>query len=382
MKGSIGDIVGISSVKQVRSSIPADNNFDFLRFVFAFSVLMVHIYGLSLSPDLRPLTYIFDAGLAVKAFFVISGFLIFMSYERASSLAGYFKNRVKRIYPAYVFVVMFCAIFGVAISTLSWHQYYGHTVLKYLLANLIFLNFLQPTLPGVFEDQPLSVVNGALWTIKIEVMFYLSVPVLAWLIRRFKPLACVPVLYILSLAYAHGMDVWSDQTNSRLVEELSKQLPAQLSYFISGALVYYYFETFKRYKHLIFAMALGACIIGGRYHFDWVFPLALAGIVMYVAFFVPGFTRFGKYGDFSYGIYIIHFPVVQTLVHIGLFRLNPYLALVICVAVVLALAAASWHFVEKRFLKKDVRRDGQALLALSTPDRLSAGQIVNLGSQK
>ena len=38
---------------------------------------------------------------------------------------------------------------------------------------------------------------------------------------------------------------------------------------------------------------------------------------------------FGRFGDFSYGIYIVHFPVVQTLVYLGIFAWSPYAALVL-----------------------------------------------------
>jgi peptidoglycan/LPS O-acetylase OafA/YrhL len=44
--------------------------------------------------------------VAVKSFFVISGFLIFMSFERSESIASYAKKRAQRIYPAYFTVVL------------------------------------------------------------------------------------------------------------------------------------------------------------------------------------------------------------------------------------------------------------------------------------
>ena len=41
----------------------------------------------------------------VDLFFVVSGLLIFMSYERSRSVGRYTENRVRRIYPAYFVTV-------------------------------------------------------------------------------------------------------------------------------------------------------------------------------------------------------------------------------------------------------------------------------------
>lgn len=178
------------------------NNFDLLRLLFAGTVCLVHAYKLSGYQQLAWIEKTLSSAVAVKAFFVVSGFLIFMSFERSSSVVSYAKKRFRRIYPAYFTVVIICAIGLISISSKGLPDYFSPAWIKYVLANLSFLNFLHPTLPGVFDTNRLQAVNGALWTLKIEVMFYLSVPLFSLLFRRFGNLLIIAIVYIGSTAYA------------------------------------------------------------------------------------------------------------------------------------------------------------------------------------
>jgi peptidoglycan/LPS O-acetylase OafA/YrhL len=211
------------------------NNFDLIRLLFSGTVLLVHAYQLSGFQQLEVITRILSSAMAVKSFFVVSGFLIFMSFERTESISSYAKKRIRRIFPAYFTVVMLCALGLIIISSKDIGDYFSLAWLKYVFANLAFLNFLQPTLPGVFNSNNLTAVNGALWTLKIEVMFYLTVPVFVFLFRK---LGYFPVLvssYLLSIAYFEFFSEVAERTGSVFYEQLARQLPGQLSYFMAGA---------------------------------------------------------------------------------------------------------------------------------------------------
>ena len=62
---------------------------------------------------------------------------------------------------------------------------------------------MEPNLPGVFAGNTVTEVNGALWTLKIEVMFYLILPLLVWLLRFAGRYAWVAFILI----YA-GAEAW------------------------------------------------------------------------------------------------------------------------------------------------------------------------------
>ncbi|HEX6828166.1 MAG TPA: acyltransferase [Burkholderiales bacterium] len=325
------------------------NNFDLIRFVLAVVVFLFHAGGLTGRPELAPLSRLISAEFAVQAFFVVSGYLIFMSYERSGTLGQYFERRVRRIYPAYAFVVLACAAGGLALTRLPAGDYLASPgLLRYLGWNLVFLNFLQPTLPGVFEANPLTVVNGALWTLKVEVSFYLSVPVLAWLFRRLPRPACIAALYLLSVAFTLGLRELAG--NAALLDKLQYQLPGQLTYFLAGAMFYYY-PPGRRLALGLAVAALPLLLLEGPLQV-LLRPLAVGAVVHYLALGMPYLGNFGRHGDFSYGVYILHFPILQALVALGAFGASAWTGMALALVLVPVAAWISWRWIEKPFLRR------------------------------
>lgn len=328
------------------------NNFDLLRFVFAFIVLLVHAYALSGTESLSVLSKYLSSSLAVKSFFIVSGFLIFMSYENSRNTKSYFLKRVRRIYPAYFFVVLFCAFFGFIFSTYSLNNYWSFDLLKYVVANLLFLNFLSPNLPGVFEHNQVQAVNGALWTLKIEVMFYLFVPLVVMAFRKFNRLGVILILYVISVLYSFVLLSIAAESDAGIYTELQRQLPGQLAFFIAGAACYYYYSYLNKYAPWVITLAFVAFVFQSSLPWVAIEPVALAILVVFFACVFPYVGNFNKHGDFSYGIYIVHFPILQIFISYKLFYNSPWLALGISCMLILLIAFLLWHFIEKRFLRK------------------------------
>ena len=95
-----------------------NNNFGFLRLFFAILVIVSHspeaIDGNRTREILTNLFGTISFGeLAVDGFFLISGFLIYKSYENSSSFKNYLSKRLLRIYPGFVvahFFFIFCIV--------------------------------------------------------------------------------------------------------------------------------------------------------------------------------------------------------------------------------------------------------------------------------
>ena len=331
---------------------PRNNNFDLLRFMFAFAVFLVHAHVLSGEQSLSLLSKYLSTEIAVKSFFVVSGFLIFMSYENSHDTTSYLGKRVRRIYPAYFTIVVICALLGAVFTTLPWAEYFTFPALKYIAANLVFMNFLQPELPGLFENNAHQSVNGVLWTLKIEVMFYLFVPLAVFAFRSAGRLPVILTLYICSVIYFLAMDWVARKTGVGFYLELQRQLPGQLAFFIAGAAGYYYLQYLAKYAAWLVALAVASFAFQSWLPWVSVQPIALAVLVIYFACVFPYLGNFGKYGDFSYGIYIVHFPILQTLITLGLFRESPWVMLVVSGSLVMTVAFLFWHLIEKPFLRK------------------------------
>lgn len=329
------------------------NNFDLLRFAFAFIVFLVHAHVLSGRSELSGLSRWLFSEFAVQSFFVVSGFLVFMSFENSRSVGDYFSKRVRRIYPAYFTVVVGVALGGVLLSQLRANEYFSTGWVRYVAANLAFLNFLAPDLPGVFQKNTFTAVNGALWTLKIEVMFYVSVPLIAAIGTPSRRWWVLLLLYALSVIYLAAMERLAQQTARELYLLLGRQLPGQLSFFIAGAAGYYFLDAAKRHLWVLAPVALLVLLTPlPRPVALALEPAALGLAVVYLALGVRYLGNFGRYGDLSYGIYILHFPIVQILVSRGWFDASPYGALLLAALLVVSGAFVSWHLIEKPFLRK------------------------------
>ncbi|MFY9906980.1 MAG: acyltransferase [Terriglobales bacterium] len=328
-------------------SIPRNNNFDLIRLVLASVVVIVHCHDLSLQPGLAWLTIWLDSGIAVKGFFAISGCLIVASYERSSSLRDYFEKRMRRILPAYWASLVLSLIVGSIFTALPLPIFLRSLeTVKYVGANLVFANFLCPSLPGVFVDNPAtSAMNGALWTIKVEIGFYLSVPIIVWCCRKFGTTPILGSIFVAGILF----DILCGYIRH---PEWTHQLPGQLPYFIVGAAVYYNAERFRRYGLLIVGAATVLYVC--KLKIDWVLFQAssVSVLVLAAALLTPKLTGLTKYGDFSYGVYIYHFPVIQALIVMGLFRRAPYLAMAVVVCIVALLSAISWFTLERPVLRR------------------------------
>jgi peptidoglycan/LPS O-acetylase OafA/YrhL len=302
-----------------RSSEGGDN-FDALRFLFAACVAVFHFFVLTGAPASAGVYRALSLGadISVSGFFVLSGFLVLGSFQRSSSLRSYAEKRIRRLYPAYATVILVCTLTALLFSAAARGDLAA--VAKYLGANLLFLNFLAPTLPGIFEDNRLQAINGALWTLKIEVAFYCLLPLIAIATAKMRS-----AKWALFATFYVAAEMWraSFREAGGGLAVMAHQLPGQMSYFVMGMVLWEMRSGLKLGMFAIVSTLFAVAISYQTPALEWARPAGLGLLVITIAKAQFRLPRFGRYGDISYGIYIVHFPVIQFVaasfggMHIG-----------------------------------------------------------------
>lgn len=319
------------------------NRLNLIRLLAAFTVFLIHsipIYGLNFS--FFPSIGLFGE-MAVMVFFVISGYLITGSYLASASCKHYFLNRLLRIFPGLLGVIIFSIMLGACVTTLPIHDYfYNINTWKYLQNILLYPQV--GILPGVFETNPIRLaINGSLWTLRIEFTMYLLIPVLAAL-RLLTPDYIVWVVAAFWLGFIHLLKL-SDPPLVFYMESL-----AVMKFGISftlGAAFYLWKERMTLRPDVAW---LCLVLLAGSF----LTPFAGFATLLFIPYptlyfgLKPSTWRFP---DISYGVYIFAFPLQQTYMHVVGKSLHPIWFPIIVAPCVIIMAILSWYGIEKPMLR-------------------------------
>lgn len=331
-----------------RNSKTAGNNFDALRLAAAAAVIVSHGFEVAGGPDARDPLFTLTQGdsslgrVAVMTFFVLSGFLLAKSWAAQPELFAFARKRAVRIMPALAAVVLVSVfVIGPAVTDGLIADYAAAPETRAYLANLFFYTGFQ-SLPGVFADLPYAeVVNGPLWTLKFEVACYLTLAAFgaARALRLRVAVAFVIACYGAVFAFGDGPHAGFAYYASKFVD-LARPFFAGVLFALAAPRVVLSGRT-----AVAAAGALALSAYAGM--LSEVFPLVGGYLVLWAGFAKAGPLRAaGRYGDFSYGLYLWGWPsqqIVQSLAAPAHWELNVALALPLA----LAFAALSWFLVEK-----------------------------------
>jgi peptidoglycan/LPS O-acetylase OafA/YrhL len=325
---------------------PRNNNLEWLRLLFAVQVVVGHCHA----HMGFPLPLILRHFPGVPAFFFVSGFLIYASHQNAGGLR-YFQNRFLRLFPALLFVT----IGGLVVVALSkggnFLAEHPGTIITWFIAQI---SLGQAYNPSIFRDIGVGVINGSLWTITTEILFYIAVPIIVWLERYNRH--AVAIVTLLSFAfYAFGgllMEgvVLAGQPLWRYFWITPVVWGWMFGFGILAFKHYQLMARWMRYLPLALAPMAVLALIGASgpwlntsgQELGIVYFAGYAALIFYLAF---GTRYFRLPFDLSYGIYIWHMPIINLLIVKGL----PYSWLVMLAT--LALAALSWFMIEKPALR-------------------------------
>lgn len=331
------------------------NNFDLIRLFAASSVLIVHAINHLIGDSI--VTDILHQVPGVPIFFFVSGFLIFDSFLRSSSILAYAKKRILRIYPALYFCFLVSLLSVFAIGALSTREIYTIPFQVWVVSQLSFAQFYNLE---ALRGYGTGVLNGALWTISVELQFYVLTPFIAY-VARTRPMALlgggVVIFIIPNLFFLATSD-------GSLLSKLFMVTAMPWFYmFLTGA----WLSTRPDLVHRIVrlpAWGLLTAVVCVQF-IAWLVALpsgnninpisffVIAAFVLKLSYSIPHLSeKVLNKNDISYGVYIYHMPIINALLFFGL---SGWLWVSLSWVGAVAVATCSWFMIEKPALALKAR---------------------------
>lgn len=323
------------------------NEIDLLRFIAAIAVLLFHYsFRGHAYDDLSLMSYPWIIPVAkygylgVQLFFMISGFVIFMTASNAT-LKSFAISRVVRLYPAFWIC---CTITFIAIMLIGGSRFSAS--LTQYLANMTMLS----------EFIGFPSIDGAYWSIFIEIRFYLLIAILL----AFKQMHRAEYFMLAWLAYISKIAIFgTDKGSIYLISEYA-------AFFIAGASMFMVWKggfSLIRTTTITLAFALAifqslkqAAVLTHVFKQE-VSAIAVAAII--TAFFVLmllsatrnagliGRMNWSAVGALTYPLYLLHQFVGYMVFNLLYERVNIHLLFWGAIAGVVLLAYIVHRFAEK-----------------------------------
>ena len=320
-------------------------------------MLLVLLHNTDIYPSLHLGLISNNGWMGVDLFFVLSGFLITGILIDTKQSEGYFKNfyarRSLRIWPLYYSLLLFMFVIVPILRPSEAHAVFDSRSSPWW-AYLAFLQNFLVSIPAMAIG-PL----GVTWSLAVEEQFYLFWP----LVVRFSTEAQLRWIAVASICLSPPLRLYLWQHHVNIYSNPFCRLDGLMS----GALLALLLrsERFLPLRYLkqvwiIFLVSVPLALVIGNLHTRWlVFSLTAAASAsfIYLALFsnqrwlrVLLTNRFLVYtGTISYGIYLLQkipLDVAKTL-HLE----DHPLAFVITTAATYTMAALSWKYLERPFLR-------------------------------
>ncbi|HTZ68221.1 MAG TPA: acyltransferase [Roseiarcus sp.] len=347
---------------EIQKGNGATAGFDYLRLGLALAVLVWHSIiltsgSLAFYQALWSGPFRFLAAAILPMFFALSGFLVTGSLVR-TRLHQFAILRVLRLAPALAFEVALSAlILGALFTTLPLRDYLTSPELGGYFGNIVGL--VHFTLPGVFEHNRVPrVVNSQLWTIPFELECYVSLVVVSLLMGLRHRRVFVMLLVAFSLAATVG---------AVLKNSVSPFAPLQgrvlVVAFLAGVAIHVYRDRIPYSSLLGVGAAIASMVLLQIPSTAYLAALPVAYLTIWIGLMRPPKIPFG---DLSYGVYLFHFPVEQTVAHLFPGVGCWWRMTIIALPPTLLCAWLSWNLIEQPILSRKK-------LILASVDRACSG---------
>ncbi len=378
---------------------------DGVRAVAVFLVFTVHYLG-------RQSYYVGWSGVLI--FFVLSGFLItgilFDNQHEPHRFRNFYARRTLRIFPLFYFVWLCILVAGLFLHE-QWHPilflwpaYLGNYArfIGGLHADRIYTSFL-----------PLEI--GHFWSLAVEEQFYLLWPLVVFFVRSRRALIRICIAVIAAAPFLRLLLVLVMPTHILANEFLYRMTFSQADGFLIGGLVALLMRGPQESSVLRSApallwgglAALGlACVFNQGLHFRAIGPaepwmsvygftlldITAAGLILSslqprsLVFRVMTLPPLRVLGRYSYGFYVYHvllapflskvMPALDLTAPKHVLYARMIFGWIIDFLAILAVSAASFHWIEAPFL----RLKGRFATRHKNPDAQESYRVVPTGN--
>jgi len=340
-----------------------------MRAIAALGVLVGHVWGFAhaYGPEATSSFVrraILGGGAGVWVFFALSGYLLFWPFVRGQfggggriDLRRYALNRFVRILPLYYVVLVVIMLLGEGGGSPSqWGRY------------ALFLENYSDTTIGGGQD----VVVGTMWSLVVELHFYLLLPLLAHGMFRLagRSLGRLALLLAALALASFTLRLFTFTLADQPSAELRYSLPSTLHFFVAGMLVAVLRVAWQQHPPRALAGPLGSAdgwLLASApvwalvfWSYDLEAVIAAASFLMVAACVLPlrpgplvralDWKPLALVGVASYSLYLWHLPIVEAIVGASWAPDGFVPLLAICLPLCVAVALVSYRLVEAPFL--------------------------------
>jgi peptidoglycan/LPS O-acetylase OafA/YrhL len=295
-----------------------------LRGICAWWVVFFHSLALVGHSIPQALAHLIAHGyLAVDLFFLLSGFVIFLSYHTSLAknfphgIGRFYWNRLSRIYPLHAvmlsgYLALFAAFYFFSSShaapeSYTWSSFFQSMFLVHM---------------WVGSDLTWNVPS---WSISSEWFVYLFFPLMAYSLRKLRGgvtahlaiLVLVAILLHLVYAFSGIVSLGANIPRMALVRTLLEFL---MGVFI-GSLYINYRDFLEKYRNIALAGFVGLCVLyAGAALPDYsIIPIAFALLIAYLSVTSSPITAVLStpplvyLGEISYSTYMVHYLIYDLL---------------------------------------------------------------------
>ena len=293
------------------------HGFDLLRGLAAFSVFFSHAAGMYNIDKPFYIAIFSDGHAAVILFFVLSGFVLTYNnlFVEKFNLINFITKRLFRIYP--MFIVSICIAFILkeffynelnVVNTSEWFKSLWDSQID---AKLFFQTILM-----VIPNFNHSAINPVIWTLIVEVYASFILPLFIVVLRKnlFYILIFTILLflspYIFNIAQLHYFFIfYIGSLYAKYFKEINTICIGQLKNITIIAVAMYLFGIYKMNYNFIIDYFIS----------DYIIAMGSIGLMIVVvnahSIINIASREYSKYiGKISYSFYLLHFPILLTLV--------------------------------------------------------------------